>query len=172
MKTFITIAIASLLSLSAFAQDGDLVLQGAKWQAKFTGYICAAFTPSVSAPAGLGRFNVAFENMTSDSTLDNGLIKATFTEKGKACRYSAIIFADNAASTSRLVQSKAYALSDKSECVEGKRALDAAFEANNYLYYGHPHNLAFMARVDGADKVCPGSQVVGINFVVTGRIAK
>lgn len=164
-------AVLATLSLSAFANEGDLVLQGAKWAAKHTGYKCAAFGADVARPAAFEKLNVSFEGLTSDSTLDNGLIKGTFTENGVTCRYNAIIFADNAASTIRLVESKAYSPSKASDCAEGKRVIDAAFESLNYLYWGHPHNLTMMVPVAGAEAVC-GSNVVGINFVVSGRITK
>lgn len=167
---FLTAFLATL-SLSAFANEGDLVLQGEKWVAKHTGYKCAAFGADVARPASLEKLNVAFEKVTTDSTLDNGLIKATFTEDGVVCRYSAIIFADNAASTIRLVQSKSYSPSKASDCAEGKRVLDAAFESINYLYWGHPHNLTMMVPVEGAQATC-GADVIGINFVVSGRVSK
>ena len=169
MKKFLAVALTTL-SMSAFAQDGDLVLQGEKWIAKSTGYICAAFGPTVEAPSAFSQLDVKFEKVTADSTLDNGLIKGTFTENGKACRYNAIIFADNAASTYRLVTSKAYAPADNSECAEGKALLDAAFAGGDYLYWGHPHNLTFMSPLTEADASCPGATHIGINFVVSGRI--
>lgn len=168
MKSFLTLAL--LISSQAFAQTGDLTLPGEKWVASFNGYVCDASGNKVTAPKAFSDINVKFERMTTDSTLDNGLIKATFEEEGKACRYSAIIFADNALKTSRLVQSKAYAVADDSDCQAGKDVIDAAFEHNDYLYYGHPHNLAFMAPVAGASDVCEGASLVGVNFVVSGRI--
>lgn len=164
-------AVLATLSLSAFANEGDLVLQGEKWAAKFTGYKCAAFGADVAAPSAFEKLNLQFERMTTDSTLDNGLVKATFSENGVACRYNAIIFADNAASTIRLVESKAYSPSKASDCAEGKRTIDAALESLNYLYWGHPHNLTMMVPVEGAEAVC-GSNVIGVNFVVSGRISK
>ena len=170
MKKFFAFMFLATFSLSSFAQDGDLVLQGEKWIAKFNGYIGQAYGPVVEAPTAFNALNVQFEKITADSTLDNGLIKATFTQEGKACRYNAIIFADNAASTYRLVTSKAYAPADNSECAEGKAVIDAAFTGSDYLYWGHPHNLTFLAQVNGADASCPGASQVGVNFVVSGRI--
>lgn len=170
MKTFLALIAVSLISTSSFAHEGDLVLPGEKWAATFTGYVCSTTEKATEAPAAFTKYNVAFERMTSDSTLDNGLIKATFVENGKACRYSAIILADNAASTSRLVESKAFSTEDNSECAEGKAIIDAAFESNTYLYYGKPHNIAFMAPLEGAETSCPGSSMVGVNFVVSGRV--
>ncbi len=164
------IALALAVSGAAYAQEGDLVLPGAKWNAKFTGFICAAFTPVVERPAAFAEYNVVFENIVSDSTLDNGLIKATFEDHGTACRYNLMVLADNAASTMRFVMSKAYATAGDSEhCEHGKAMLDGFFEANNYLYYGHPHNLAVMGQAAGAREVC-NADSIGVNFVVTGRI--
>lgn len=159
----------SMLSVSAFAQESDMVLEGAKWQAKFTDYKCAAFGTAAAQPTAHAKFNVVFEKIVTDSSLDNGLITASFTQDGKACRYNAIIFADNAASTMKLVDSKAYALAQDSDCAEGKAVLDESFAANNYLYWGHPHNLTVMMNIEGAAASC-GTDLVGVNFVVSGRI--
>ncbi len=170
MKNFLALALILTVSFTASAQEADYVLAGEKWIAKTNGIVCAAFTPSVQMPAGFANINVAFEQITTDMTLDNGLLKATFTEDGKTCRYNAVLLADNAAATIRLVNSKAYAPAGDSDCAVGKTVLDAAFESNDYLYYGHPHNLAIMVPVEGIDAVCPGASVIGVNFVVTGKV--
>lgn len=169
-KFFSFLFLVSLSVNSAFAQDGDLVLAGEKWIASFKNYVCVAFGPSVEAPSAFKDMNVVFEKITTDSTLDNGLIKATFEVNGKTCRYNAFVLADNDASTLKLVESKAYAPNKDADCSAGKEVLDAAFKADDYLYYGHPHNLAIMAPVAGASDICPGSSLVGINFVVSGRV--
>lgn len=170
MKKLFAALLLATFSLTSMAQDGDLILHGEKWIASAKGYICSAYGTAVEAPADFAKLNVKFEKITSDSTLDSGLIKATFTENGKACRYNAIVFADNAASTYRIVTSKAYAPADNSACAEGRAILDAAFAAGEYLYWGHPHNLTFMVPVEGADVTCPGATHVGVNFVVSGRV--
>lgn len=157
-----------LSASSVFAQD--LTLPGEKWIAKFTNYVCVAFGPSVRASTELESFKVKFEQITTDSTLDNGLIKATFEEGNSVCRYSAIVLADNAAATMKLVESKAYATTGDSDCITGKAMLDQNFVSNNYLYYGHPHNLSIMIPAVGAEAVCNGEKFLGVNFVVSGRI--
>lgn len=167
---FLASALLLAFSLSSFAQDADLVLAGEKWIAKHTGVVCAAFTPTVALPSGFANINVKFETVTTDKTLDNGLIKATFTENGNSCRYSAFLLADNAASTIRLVESKAFGADKNVDCSNGKSVLDAALESNDYLYYGHPHNLAIMVPVEGAAAICNGSNLIGINFVVAGKV--
>ncbi len=171
------LALFSLLSITPLANAStDLVLPGEKWVAKFDKFICAAFGPAVQRPEALEKINLSFEKVTTDSTLDNALIRATFEENGVTCRYNAILFADNAAQTSTLVQSIAYVPGGDATtyraCLEGKALLDGAFEATNpYLYYGHPHNLAFMMPGVGAEGVCgAGQAAIGANFVVTGRI--
>src|SRR5690606_23306259 len=115
--------------------------------------------------------HVIFNSITTDSTLDNGLIKATFLENGRLCKYSAIMLADNAAKTIRLVESKAYSVEGTQySCVEGKEMLDAQLEANTYLYGGgKPHQLAILIPMTGA---CGGAGQIGVNFVVSGRIQK
>lgn len=129
----------------SFAQTADLVLPGAKWIAKFDKYICAAFGESVPRPRNLENFSVNFDEITTDSTLDNALLKATFVENGKSCRYNAILFADNNAQSSQLVQSIAYNPEGNGsaylDCAGGKAVLDQALASTKYLYYGHPHNL-------------------------------
>ncbi|MES2527321.1 MAG: hypothetical protein V4598_09540 [Bdellovibrionota bacterium] len=161
--------LAALFSFSAFATEGDLTIPNQKWKSTFKNYNCAAFGPAIEVPASHRGLDVKFETITTDSTLDNGLLKASFTEGGKACRYSAILLADNAAATIRIVESKAFAPVDDSTCAAGKAILDRNLEANNYLYWGHPHNLTILAPSEDAQALC-GSDYVGINFVVTGRI--
>lgn len=171
MKTLFAFSFIALLSLTnAFAQDGDLVLAAEKWQAKFTDYKCVEAGPSVSAPSAFAKINLVMEKMTTDSTLDNGLIKASFKNNGVECRYSAIVLADNDLKTIKLVNSKAFAPAKNGSCDEGKAVIDAALADNVYLYYGHPHNLAIMVPVVGADSVCQGATHVALNFVVAGRI--
>jgi hypothetical protein len=169
MNKLLVLSFSLILSLTATAQEGDLVLQGEKWIASHTGYVCDTSGTKVEAPSSFDKFQVSFEKITTDASLDNGLIKATFIENGKTCRYNAFVFADNSSNTIRLVESKAYAPQGDSECFEGKIMLDAALESNDYLYYGHPHNLAIMVPAEGADAIC-GSSLIGINFIVSGRV--
>lgn len=169
MKKLLVASIVSLLSLSAFAGESDLTLQGAKWRAKHNKYICGSYTNEVYQPSSHSARHVIWGDLVTDSTLDNGLVKATFMEKGQLCKYSAILLADNAAKTIRLVESKAFAVAGAEySCAEGKAMLDAELEANEYLYAGHPHNLSIMIPMEGA---C-GEGRIGINFVVAGRIQK
>lgn len=172
VKKLLLVATVVMSMSSAFAAEGDLVLPGAKWIAKFNKYVCAAFGPEATQPAGHSDLKVKFEQITTDSTLDNGLITASFKVEGKTCRYSALLLADNAAATIRLVESKAFAPEGDVDCSAGKAELDASLESNDYLYYGHPHNLAIMAPVTGAEKVCGGQKLIGVNFVVSGRISQ
>lgn len=163
--------VALIFSSQLFASSGDLTLPNLKWFANFTGYICAAFTPVVARPAGHEELNVIFETIKTDSTLDNILLEATFQEEDSICRYTAILLADNDASTSVLVNSSARLVSGTSECLSGKALLDSQFEANDYLYYGHPHNAALMVPSAGAEALCgAGATHIGINFVVKGRL--
>ncbi len=173
MKKIALTAFVALFSMaSAFAQDvRDLSLPGEKWVAKHTGYVCSTSTTATAIPTELDALKVKFERITTDSTLDNGLIKASFEENGVACRYNAIVFADNAASTMKLVESKAYSVVDGSECAVGKAVIDILLIENDYLYYGRPHNLAIMIPSASAEAICgAGAEFVGINFIVSGRI--
>ena len=161
-----------LLAVASTAQaETDLTLPGEKWIAQFNKYICSETGPAVAAPAALTERNVVFEQITTDQTLDNVLLKATFVEAGVSCRYNAILFADNAARQSRLVESKAYAPAADGTCNDGKALLDRALASTDYLYYGHPHNVALLLPDVGGEAVCEGAETVGVNFIVRGRVA-
>ncbi|MFG1501323.1 hypothetical protein ABMA70_14035 [Halobacteriovorax sp. XZX-3] len=166
------IALLSLLSVSAIANT-DLVLEGERWLAQHKGYVCAAFTDYTNAPASHNNMNVKFEKLSTDYTLDNILIKATFENvDGIECSYSSILFADNAASTIDLVDSRAFSKVDASaDCSEGKAVLDAQLANNDYLYWGHPHHATIMVPATGAAEVCgEGATHIGIDFMVYKRL--
>lgn len=170
MKSFIAFVLLVTVSLPAMAQEVDYVLPAEKWISKFTGFTCGAYGTTVAAPTDMASLNVAFETLTTDSTLDNGLIKATFSVDGKVCRYNAFVLADNDLATVKVTSSKAYAPAADADCAAGKAIIDAALLDNKYLYWGHPHNLTIMAPVAGAAAVCGGADLVGINFIVSGRV--
>lgn len=175
MKKLLAFSIASVLSFSALAAT-ELTLPGEKWLGEFAGYVCDDSGVTVSRPSTLEAMNVIFERVTTDSTLDNALLKATFQENGITCRYNAIIFGDNTARTSKLLQSIAFNPAATNgaaymECMNGKAMLDAAFASGDYLYYGHPHHLAFMVPMAEAEALCgAGQQFVGIDFTVKGKV--
>lgn len=168
------IALVSLLSVSSFAQT-DLVLEGERWLASHKGYVCAAFTDYTDAPATHLDMNVKFEKLSTDYTLDNILIKATFENvDGVECSYTSLLFADNAASTIELLDSRAFSKEDAAaDCSEGKAILDAQLESNDYLYWGHPHHATLMVPAAGAADVCGADAThIGIDFMVSGIIRK
>lgn len=164
----------SAMVLTQWAQANDLVLPGEKWLAKFDKFVCSTTSGSIKRPDVLEQYQVGFEQITTDATLDNGLVKVAFKENGQTCRYSAILFADNAAFTIRLVESHVYAVGStlSSYCEGGRQMLDKALARNDYLYYGHPHNLAIMMPGLGSEEVCSGGKVIGANFVVKGLVKR
>ncbi len=163
---FLKTAIA-LISLSAFA-SGDLTLEGERWEAKHTGYKCGAFSSEAQAPLSHQRLNVNFEVLRTDKTLDNGLVLASFEVGGSKCRYSALLLADNDASTIKLVDSKAYSLDEGVSCEEGRQILDENLASNDYLYWGHPHHVTIMMPVHSAEEICgSGATHVGLDFTVS-----
>lgn len=165
--------IAALMVVSGLAQAQDLTIPGERWLAKSTGYVCAAYGTSTTAPMEHEEMDVVFEQITTDITLDNGLLKASFVEAGVECRYSAILLADNAASTIDLVDSKAYSVDGSVDCSEGKAIIDAQLAANDYLYWGHPHHLTIMVPSADASAICgAGATHVGLDFVVAGFIGE
>lgn len=165
-----------LIVLPALANAGELTLPGERWQAKFDKFICQAFGESVTRPQALETLNAQFERLTTDSTLDNVLLRATYEDAGVACRYNALLFADNQTQTYSLVQSVGYSPENEQNvqaCAAGKAVLDAALAGNKYLYYGHPHNVALLMTGVGSEAVCGAdASVMGANFVVTGIINK
>ncbi len=159
--------LASLMLLSSIAGAEDLTIPGERWLGKFDGFQCAAYGAYVDAPASYQELGLAIEQMTTDITLDNGLIKATYTEDSVECRYSAIVFADNAAGTIKLVESKAYSADGTSDCSVGKDLLDQQFHFTNYLYWGG--RVTIMIQDASAPDLC-GSPKVGITFKKGVRI--
>jgi hypothetical protein len=169
MKKTLLLCLIALLPAAAFATESDLELPGERWLAKFDRYVCGYDAPT-NAPAELADLKVVFEKASTDRSLDNALLLASYEQDGVACRYNAILLADNAAFTSRLVESKAYAVNGDGDCSRGKSVLDRNLSANTYLYYGHPHRLAIMMPVADAEAVCgPGKNTIGVEFVVYGR---
>jgi len=168
MKKMIFGAFLALTITSAFAQDSDLVLNDERWLAEFTTYVCEdGNVEARQVPNELALFNVQFGRLTTDFSLDNVLIKATFTENGQECRYSAMMFADNAAWTIGLVDSKAYSVNGTTDCAEGKNALDSILEFNSYKYlHGR---AAIFVNSENAEASC-GSDKIGIHFQARGRI--
>lgn len=162
--------LAALSITSVFATEGYLTLPGERWEAKFTAYVCAdGNTQTASVPADFAAKNIVFGRATTDMSLDNLLLKATFEENGVACNYSALIFADNAAWTAKLVDSKAYAANGGSECLEGKAFIDSILEFNAYKYL-HGRAAIFVPAVDAASQCGAEATTIGLHFQVTGKI--
>ncbi|MCO4754451.1 MAG: hypothetical protein KC478_08200 [Bacteriovoracaceae bacterium] len=167
MKKKLLSTFMAFASVTAFANN-DLVLDGARWEAKAQGYKCGAFNEQVQGPLSHQELQVNFETLVTDRTLDNGLVKATFIQDGVTCSYSALLLADNTASTIGLVESKAYAIDGDADCSIGQNVLDASLADNDYLYWGHPHHVTIMMPAASASVVCgEGATHVGLDFVVS-----
>lgn len=173
MTKFLLAAALLLLSFtaSAAAPTSDLNLPGERWIAGFNSYICDAFKPSVVRPEAYETLNVNFEKISTDITLDNVLLIATFQEEGRLCRYSALLLADNAAFTAKLMSSQAFAPANDSQCLAGKALLDQQLAQFPYLYYGHPHHLALVLPFTDAEKICgAGTSTVAVDFVLKAKV--
>lgn len=169
MKIFI-IVISFLIANMTLAMS-DLELEGARWEAKSTGYLCRAYGEKVEKPQSYKNLNLNFELLRTDRSLDNGFILANYREGKADCRYSAILFADNDASTIELVKSHAYAIYGNSSCEKGKKLLDQQFEFNSYLYWGHPHHVTIMLPFENAEEICGENTThIGLDFTVSGLI--
>lgn len=170
MKKMILASVFAALSLTtAIANDGDLSMPGERWATKFTGFVCGdGNVQAQSVPTEFAAYNIQLSTMTTDYSLDNYLVKGAFVEEGVTCRYSAILLADNAAWTIKLVDSKAYS-AEGASCSAGKAVIDSALADNKYVYlHGR---AAIWSPVVGAEASCgAGAAVVGLHFQVTGKL--
>lgn len=169
-KISFAILMAALTLTTAIANDGDLTMPGERWNSKFTAFVCGDGNVQAAAiPTDFAAFEIQLGRMTTDITLDNYLLRATFVENNVACNYSAILLADNAAWTIKLVDSKAYASNGGSDCLSGKAVIDSALANNRYVYlHGR---AAIWSTVNGAEVSCgAGATEVGLHFQVTGKL--
>lgn len=167
MNKIMTALLMILSTTQAFANQ-DLVLDGERWLAKFTAYVCDdGNTQAQAIPQVLVEKNVVFTTASSDHSLDNVLLKATFTEQGTTCNYSALLHADNAQFNVGLVNSNAYSTDGNSTCEEGKAFLDQVLEFNTYKYL-HGRVAIYIPFADSA-ALC-GSDKVGLHLQVTGKV--
>jgi len=171
MKKIILAGVLAALSLTTvIANDGDLTIPGERWNSKFTAFVCGDGNVQAAAvPTDFAAYGIQLGRLTTDITLDNYLLRATFVENNVTCNYSAILLADNAAWTIQLVESKAYAAEGGSECLAGKAVIDSALANNKYAYlHGR---AAIWAPVAGAEASCgAGATAVGLHFQVTGKL--
>lgn len=171
MKKIILASVFAALSFTtAIANDGDLTMPGERWNSKFTAFVCGDGNIQASAvPTDFQSYEIEIGRMTTDMSLDNFLLRATFIENDVTCNYSAILLADNAAWTIKLVESKAFAVDGGSECLGGKAVIDSALADNKYIYlHGR---AAIWAPVAGAELSCGATATtVGLHFQVTGKL--
>ncbi len=169
MKRIVLSALFALSSTAALARDLDLTLPGERWVAEYTMNVCAdGFTP-VAQASHLDALSVRFGRFSTDMSLDNALLKATFSQDGATCAYSALLLADNSANTISLVESRAFAVNGDSDCLAGKDVIDTTLEHNSYRYlHGR---LAIDVAAANAEAVCgAGSTTIGLHFQVRGRL--
>ncbi|KHD89642.1 MAG: hypothetical protein OM95_02660 [Bdellovibrio sp. ArHS] len=168
MKKMALVLLTTFAFAQAHAQENkDLVLEGERWLAKFTAYVCDDGNTQVATPEEIAAKNIQFTTASADYSLDNILLKATFVEDGATCSYSSLLLADNAAWTAKLVQSNAYATTGSSTCAVGKAFLDNLLSFNAYKYlHGR---VAVYVPVADAGKLC-SSDKVGLHLQVTGRV--
>lgn len=173
MKNTTLLALLALTSLTASAAS-DLELPGQRWLGAANGYVCANDTTKViTTPASLESIGLAFETVTTDITLDNGLLKGTFVENGVTCRYSALILANNATNAVTLIDSRAYAADETATCEAGKALLDSNLLATSYVWKERPRpaHLTIFFNSENAEALCGvGETQVGVDFLLTGRI--
>lgn len=174
-KSLFLLSAVTALSAQAAEQSPkeDLALEGARWLAKSTGFVCAADPATlVEAPADLAALKVTFEQAVTDFSLDNALITATFSpEEGTTCRYSFLTVADNAAKTATFVQSRVFASEGEASCTEGGALLDAAFASNQYIWKERGHMLTIITPSTGAAAICgEGVDSIGVQFTLAGKI--
>ena len=161
------VVFAALALLSTLTSANDLTIPGERWLGEFDGFRCAAYGSFVATPASYDAMGLEITQMTTDMSLDNGLIKATYLDGSSECRYSAVVFADNSAKTIELVESKAYAVDGVAECSAGKELLDKQFKLTNYIYWAG--RVLVMVQDASAPDLC-GALKVGISFKKGVRI--
>lgn len=159
------------LFISSATFAGDLTMPGERWEALPQGYICAAYGDQLDVPMAHQEMDLQFDYIRTDITLDNGILIGSFMENGTVCRFSAIMLADNAASTIELVESRAYSEDGATDCSQGKALLYQQLASNDYLYWGHPHRLTIMIPSESAEALCgAGSTHIGLNFQVSRKL--
>ena len=165
----ILVAAFALSAVSSAFANTDLALENERWYGKFTAYVCNdGNTQAAEVPAEFAGYNVEFGHIGTDYSLDNFIMKATFTENGTECSYSAFLTADNAAWTIALTESRAFAVNGNGTCEEGKAVIDQVLTFNNYKYlHGR---AAIYSTFSNADVACAdGSGKIGLHFQVLGR---
>ncbi len=168
-KAFFAALVAMTALTSAFANNTDLVLENERWFGKFTSYVCDdGNTQALEVPAELADYNVAFNHIGTDYSLDNFVLKATFEENGTKCNYSAFLTADNAAWTIALSESRAFATEGTGTCGAGQAIIDEVLAFNNYKYL-HGRAAIFFPFSNANAACLDGSGKIGIHFQVLGR---
>ena len=171
MLRSVILSVLSFGTLNAAASD-DLKLPGERWLTAGAGYVCENNKEiSISTPDAFADINLKFDKLSTDYSLDNVLLTATFDENGEQCRYSAILFADNAARTIRLVESKSYGVESGIDCVMGQSLLDHALEPeNDYLYWrGSAKHVTILIDTAETTDLCTEHSRVGLDFIFKGR---
>ncbi len=157
------LALVALMAVTVNASD--LQLDGERWLSKFDAFVCDdGFVAATEEPAELTAHKVEFTKLSTDYSLDNVLITATFEENGVKCSYSSLLAANNTAWTVDLVESRAL---PEADCTEGKAALDTILAANDYKYLHGAAAIFF--EFSNSEAAC-GSSKIGIRFRVSGRV--
>ncbi len=165
MKKMILALVSVMALTNSFA--ADLELDGERWLSKWTAYVCDdGNTLATEEPAELADYQVEFTKLSTDMSLDNVLIKATFVENGVKCSYSSILLADNAAWTICLVESRAL---PEADCANGKAVVDSVLEFNSYKYL-HGRAAIFFPFSNSNVACTDGAGHIGLHFQVTGRV--
>lgn len=83
MKKMILAALFAVTALSnTFAQSADLVLDGERWLAEWKNYVCDDGHKEASeVPAELAEYNVEFNHLGADYSLDNIIVKSFLRRK-------------------------------------------------------------------------------------------
>ncbi len=170
MKKFVLFAL-TMASLQTLANTAtDLTLSGERWLAKFTAFVCEdGNTQTSTIPSEFAKRKIMFTRATTDYSLDNYLFKATFEENGNVCNYSALMLADNAAWTIKLVQSVAHSNGDESLCSDGANYLNNVLSFNNYKYL-HGRAAIYLPTEEAGQLCSPEQTNIGLHFQVMGKI--
>ena len=138
----ILLTAALLLSTSAFAIEGDLVIkEGAYFKGLFHRLVCTGFEEEgIATPSALAASNIQFQELYGDRMTIFFSINANFQQDDSSCRYSAL-FTRGARNTLVRSESKAFALDGTSDCQTGKAEVDALLTGKLAFNYTTPINF-------------------------------
>jgi hypothetical protein len=166
LKQSLFALVLAATSTGAVAAEGDLVLEGEKYSARFKHYTCSGFDNRVLPPIEFDDMDLRYEKLATNRAFDTFILVARFNENGAACRYSVILKPDFEANTASAIESKAFAPEGDSDCMIGKEYLDGLTKNFAYDFTEEPYKIGLKFAVESAADLCgEGATTVSSVFV-------